>query len=100
MVLKDQCPPPNDRQEPFQIERNDAESITHTVARGLASIKGVPVTELDSLHNHVDTEALNKLYDNKTHLKSRICMKFVVQNYCVEIREGDKVHIFKQRDIA
>ncbi|ADD04567.1 uncharacterized protein Nmag_0983 [Natrialba magadii ATCC 43099] len=100
MVLNDYCPPLADQQAVSQSERTETESITHTVVRALASAKNVPVTEIEPLHKHVDTEALNSLYDDVTHSTSNVKTRFTFQNYCVVIPHGGHVYIYKRRDRA
>ena len=98
MVPNDDGAPPEHRRAVFQMDRREAESMTQAVVRALASVEDVPITEVESLHSHVDTEALNRLYDGTTHLRPAMETEFTVKRYRGIIRRGSSVFIYDRGD--
>ena len=49
-----------------QYDRLSSESLSVSVATAVATVRGVPVTELEPLHYTIDTDALERLFEPRS----------------------------------
>ncbi len=68
----------------------DSESVTHTILRGLAAIKNVPVVELDPLYEQLETDALVTLLNHAQDSEGVVNVEFTLDEFTVVVTyEGD-----------
>lgn len=75
------------------VECSGQESTIDAIVRGVAAIEGVPETELRSLYEEVDLEAVERLVQHAKDHDSPVRVQFTDAEYTVCIRGDDSVRI-------
>ncbi|SEH11076.1 hypothetical protein SAMN04487967_0183 [Natronorubrum sediminis] len=100
MVSHDDRPRLHDDCVEIRTVREDGESVTHMILRGLARSKNVPVSQLDSLYDDVETESVGDLLAHSRETDSNVSVTFTTDDHtvvvtsedCVCIRDPDRAH--------
>ncbi|WP_049890360.1 HalOD1 output domain-containing protein [Natronorubrum sulfidifaciens] len=71
--------------------RGDAESILQTILRAVAAIENVPVTELESLYERIDPEALADLCSHADDAGSDVTVTFTDHGHTVVVSHDGRV---------
>ncbi|WP_265111730.1 HalOD1 output domain-containing protein [Halosolutus halophilus] len=93
MVPPDHNCPRNGGREEIRVVRGESESVIQTIVRGLAGIKGVPVSELDPLYDRVETEAMAALLSHARRADGAVGIEFTIDGYTVSLSNDGKVCI-------
>lgn len=75
------------------MEREPDESLTRTILRGIAALKGIAERDLDTLYETVDVEALESLIRHASAHDSRVSVKFTFQGCTVLVRSDETIRI-------
>ena len=97
MVHHNHCRRPDDDRVEVRTVRDESESVTHMILRGLSVIKNVPIRELEPLYEQVETEALDSLLTHAEGTESTVSVEFATDDHivvvthrdCVCVRNGD-----------
>ncbi|AXR79166.1 hypothetical protein AArc1_2854 [Natrarchaeobaculum sulfurireducens] len=98
MVRTDHCCPPENTQVEFQTERKRSESMVQAIVRALSTTKDVPVTELDSLYESINTEAVNSLFGHAETRHTAICLEFTHQDHTVTVTQSGAIYVRSSDD--
>ena len=93
MVHHDDRPRMHDDRVQIQTVREDGESVTHMILRGLARSKNVPVSQLDSLYNDVETESVGDLLAHSRETNSNVSVTFTTDDHTIIVTSEDSVCI-------
>lgn len=74
---------------------DDTEAVTNALARGLATITGVPESELTPLYDYVDTEALHALLEHAQRDGRYVSVEFTVDDYTVVVTSSGPIRIHR-----
>lgn len=88
---------PDDDRVEVRTVRDESESVTHMILRGLSVKKNVPIRELEPLYEQVETEALDSLLTHAEGTESTVSVEFATDDHtvvvthrdCVCVRNGD-----------
>lgn len=79
--------------EKMTVDYTEYASVSSAIASTLATIKEVEVTELEPLHNSIDTEAIDRLFMGNTN--KHLVIKQFIGEYEIVIRGDGKLIISK-----
>lgn len=90
-------PPDQPPVEVFNAEYGEDESTLQAVVSAVSAVEGVEPTELESLHDHIDPDALDALLDRPVVIGKGgiIGVKFPYSGYLVSVRNNGSITIFE-----
>lgn len=89
-------PPTGEGRPVVETEQSADEPIVETVARALAATKNVPVTDLESLYSHVETDALERIVSHAQGRASNLVVAFGTSEYVVVVTQRGQVRIHRE----
>ena len=67
--------------------------MVQAIVRALSTTKGVPVTELDSLYESINTEAVNSLFGHAETRRTSICLEFTHRDHTVIVAQSGAIYV-------
>lgn len=77
----------------IEIESEPNEPTTRTILRGIAALKGVDETNLDSLYQDIDPDALETLVEHADERDRELRLKFSFEGCTVTVREDGYIRL-------
>ncbi|WP_276255542.1 HalOD1 output domain-containing protein [Halomontanus rarus] len=74
---------------------DDTETVLNALLRGLATMKGVPESELDPLYNHIDPEALHSLLEHAQRGDRYVGVEFTVDGHTVVVTSTGPIRLYR-----
>lgn len=74
---------------------DDIDTVTNALLRGLATMKGVPESDLAPLYNHIDLEALHSLLEHARRADRYVSVEFTVDDYTIIVTSTGPIRIYR-----
>lgn len=81
----------------FRTEFGDTEPATRAILRGIAAVKGVDETEVDTLFENVEVDGLNQLIRHSDRNGCYVSVEFTIDGYTVLVSGDRYVTIHSER---
>ncbi|MCU4743735.1 hypothetical protein OB955_08750 [Halobacteria archaeon AArc-m2/3/4] len=77
----------------IEVAFDDPETVTNALLQGLATLEGVPISDLTPLYDHVEPTALNTLLEHAQRDDRYVGIEFTVDEYTVVVTSDGPIRI-------
>jgi len=89
--------PASDGGSEIVVERGPDESLTRTILRGVAALRGIAERDLETLYECIEVDALESVVQHASVRDSRVTVEFTFQGCTVLVRSDEPIRIIENQ---